>query len=34
MILVLAVDTDETVQSIEAVSIAIEELAKGATNQV
>ena len=25
---------DETVQSIEAVSVAIEELAKGATNQV
>ncbi|MGH4121940.1 MAG: methyl-accepting chemotaxis protein [Clostridium sp.] len=30
----MAVATDETVQSIEAVSVAIEELAKGATNQV
>lgn len=30
----MAVATDETVQSIEVVSIAIEELAKGATNQV
>jgi len=30
----MAVATDETVQSIEAVSIAIEELARGATNQV
>jgi len=30
----MAIATDETVQSIEAVSIAIEELAKGATNQV
>jgi len=30
----MSVATDETVQSIEAVSVAIEELAKGATNQV
>lgn len=30
----MAVATNETVQSIEAVSVAIEELAKGATNQV
>ncbi len=30
----MVVATDETVQSIEAVSVAIEELAKGATNQV
>lgn len=30
----MAVATDETVQSIEAVSVAIEELAKGATSQV
>ena len=30
----MSVATDETVQSIEAVSIAIEELATGATNQV
>ncbi|MBW9152545.1 methyl-accepting chemotaxis protein [Clostridium estertheticum] len=30
----MALVTNETVQSIEAVSVAIEELAKGATNQV
>ncbi|MBU3111193.1 methyl-accepting chemotaxis protein [Clostridium lacusfryxellense] len=30
----MTVSTNETVQSIEAVSVAIEELAKGATNQV
>ncbi|MBU3141914.1 methyl-accepting chemotaxis protein [Clostridium sp. CF012] len=30
----MTIATDETVQSIEAVSVAIEELAKGATNQV
>jgi len=30
----MAIATDETVESIEAVSSAIEELAKGATNQV
>ncbi|MCB2291163.1 methyl-accepting chemotaxis protein [Clostridium sp. CS001] len=30
----MAIATDETVQSIEAVSIAIEEMANGATNQV
>jgi methyl-accepting chemotaxis protein len=30
----MALATDETVQSIEQVSVAIEELAKGATNQV
>lgn len=30
----MAVATDETVQSIEAVSVTIEELANGATNQV
>jgi methyl-accepting chemotaxis protein len=30
----MAIATDETVQSIEAVTVAIEELAKGATNQV